>query len=74
MLNLGAHARFKAVGRLIRVGQRRIAVGPRVGEVLGVRCDLLQPLTLFLAPVSAVAVEAALVAAQPQKSRNKAMS
>lgn len=64
MLDLGADTRLATVRLLVGIRQRRIAVSPFVGEILGVRRQFLETLPLRLAPVGAVAVETGFVAMQ----------
>ena len=58
MLDLGAHTGLAPVRFRVRISQRTALVGAFVGEVFGFRRNLLEPLTLSLAPIGAVVVEA----------------
>ena len=64
MLDLRPDTRLTPVRLLVGIGQRRIAVRPLVGKILGIRGDLPESLPLRLAPVGTVTVEAGLVAMQ----------
>src|SRR6266568_2873404 len=64
MLDLGTHTRLAPIGFLVGVRQRTVAVGAFVGEVLCPWCEALEPLTLFLAAIGAVTIEARFVPVQ----------
>lgn len=64
MLDLRSPTGLPAIGFLVSGGQRAVSVGLFAGEVLCVRRIDLQPLTLLLASVGAVAVEAGLFTMQ----------
>lgn len=54
MLALGANTRLASVRLLVGVGQWCVPVRPLVGEILGLRGDILEALPLRLAPISTV--------------------
>src|SRR5689334_2614452 len=58
MLHQGANRGLAPIGLLVRFGERAMLVPTLVGEVFSFGSDGFEPLTLLLAPIGAVAVEA----------------
>ena len=50
MLDLGAHRGLPAIGLPVCLGERPVLVHPLIGEVLGLRRDVLESLALLLGP------------------------
>lgn len=64
VLDLRAHTGLAPVRFRVRFSQRTGLVGTFVGEIFGFQRNLLEPLTLSLAPIGAVVVEVGLSAVQ----------
>jgi hypothetical protein len=61
MFDLGPDFRFLPVGSLVGVAQGPVSIGAFIGEVFRPWRPFPEPLSLFLAPVGAVAMEAGFV-------------
>lgn len=64
MLDLGTHAGLSPIGFLVGGSQRSVPVGTPVGEILRLRRQRFQPLTLCLAAIGTVAIETGFLAMQ----------
>src|SRR5689334_3545693 len=64
MFDFRAHRRLSAVGLPIAWAQGAVPVRSLVGEVLGARGNLLELLALVFSPISAVAIQPALLTMQ----------